>query len=335
MAATRNKQPFYSGGQPSFPLSPTPYFSRVEEQRIAFDGGLGGIDRPKNYQFVAFRPGFALQASELNEIQEHFQMQLTLSMSMMHNWITSGRGMLWNSYSDNSWSEGGTSVDTSQPDTGIGVGGLVGDNGTTHDPSVVISGPGWRGATPLYPFENPYPGPGGSSIGKLVDVVDSAPGTPDQGTISISFRSGWYLTEVRDYWTGEDPGPQHVSGMKHWVYLDTDEDLENDNIYTEVIGKETSQVRGVGLITNSGYVGCQQDLDPPIDPYDPALADNAAGVPNSAACGASRYEVYFMGADSAVATNHEAKNKISLCVKVDTDLQEVRYMNNLLLYKWS
>ena len=333
MAAIRNKQPFYSGGVPSFPLTPGPYHSRVEDQRVAFDGGLSGIDRPKNYQFVAFRPGFALQASELNEIQEHFQMQLTLSMSMMHNWITSGRGVLWNSYSENSWSEGGTNVDTSQPDTGIGVGGLVGDFGTTHDADYVISGPGWRGATPLYPFENPYPGPGGGEVGKLVDVSDSAPTTPDQGQITISFRSGWYLTEVRDVWGGEDSGPQNVSGMKHWVYLDTDQDLSNDSNYTITIDKSTSTVYGIGLITNSRYVGCQQDLSD--DPYDPDLADNAAGVPNSAACGASRYEVFFDGSRASLATDTASKDKTSLCVKVDTQNREVRYMNNLLLYKWN
>ena len=85
----RNKQPFYSGGNPSFPLSPSPYFSRAEDQRVAFDGGTD-FDRVKNYQSIAFRPGFSLQASELNEIQEHFQMQLTLSIAMMNNWICSG-----------------------------------------------------------------------------------------------------------------------------------------------------------------------------------------------------------------------------------------------------
>ena len=39
--------------------------------------------------FLSFKPGFALQASELNEIQEHYQMQITLNASMMSNWLTS------------------------------------------------------------------------------------------------------------------------------------------------------------------------------------------------------------------------------------------------------
>ena len=93
----RNTQPLYSGGNPSWPLTPGDYFSRVEGDEIEFEGALDQ-DRAKNYQMVAFKPGYALQASELNEIQEHFQMQLTLSISMMHNWITSGSTPIWNAW---------------------------------------------------------------------------------------------------------------------------------------------------------------------------------------------------------------------------------------------
>ena len=117
-----NTQPFYRGGIPSFPLQASPYYSRVEAQEIDIEEG---IDPPKNYQFIAFRPGFALQASELNEIQEHFQMQLSLSIAMMHNWITSGVGTHWGSYDkDNSGGEGSNAVPTNVPENGIGVGGV-------------------------------------------------------------------------------------------------------------------------------------------------------------------------------------------------------------------
>ena len=74
----RNIEPLKVGGDgnnPSFPLTPSPFNSRVESE-LSFAGG-GGANSPKNYQFVAYRPGFPLQASELNEIQEHFQMQMT------------------------------------------------------------------------------------------------------------------------------------------------------------------------------------------------------------------------------------------------------------------
>jgi hypothetical protein len=69
-----------------FPLGFT-YASRVENQ----------INSIKNYSLLAFKPGFPLQASELNEIQEIFYAQQTLSAEMIHNWIGSGtKGPGWN-----------------------------------------------------------------------------------------------------------------------------------------------------------------------------------------------------------------------------------------------
>lgn len=53
----------------NFPLASTPFKSRVE----------ANLDTDKNYFAVAFKPGFPLQASELNEIQEIFYVQQTLS----------------------------------------------------------------------------------------------------------------------------------------------------------------------------------------------------------------------------------------------------------------
>lgn len=61
-----------------FPLSVNPYRSRIEEQ----------INSAKNYVMVAFKPGFPLQASELNEIQEIFYVQQTLTQTMFANWHT-------------------------------------------------------------------------------------------------------------------------------------------------------------------------------------------------------------------------------------------------------
>jgi hypothetical protein len=55
-----------------FPLRPTPFRSRVEQQ----------LDYSNNYFAVAFKPGFPLQASELNEIQEIFYVQTTLDKKL-------------------------------------------------------------------------------------------------------------------------------------------------------------------------------------------------------------------------------------------------------------
>lgn len=61
-----------------FPLSANPYRSRIEQQ----------LSSAKNYAMVAFKPGFPLQASELNEIQEIFYVQQTLTQTLFANWHT-------------------------------------------------------------------------------------------------------------------------------------------------------------------------------------------------------------------------------------------------------
>jgi len=64
----------------SFSLTPPPFNSRVSNQ----------IDQIKNYYAVAFKPGYPLQASELNEIQEIFYVQQTLTQTMISNWMSAG-----------------------------------------------------------------------------------------------------------------------------------------------------------------------------------------------------------------------------------------------------
>ena len=61
----------------NFPLSDTPYLSRVSTH----------YNDDKNYAMLSFNPGFALQAAELNEIQELFFMNLSLTQRMNGNWI--------------------------------------------------------------------------------------------------------------------------------------------------------------------------------------------------------------------------------------------------------
>lgn len=64
-----------------FPLSNTPFNSRVELSEVT------GTPN-KNYSMVAFRPGFPLQASELNEIQDLFFLNQTLTTTMFNLWMT-------------------------------------------------------------------------------------------------------------------------------------------------------------------------------------------------------------------------------------------------------
>lgn len=64
------------------PLSPGPYFSRISTQEFTDPAS----NPPDNYVLVGFRPGYALQAAELNEIQEKFYLQQTLMATMISNW---------------------------------------------------------------------------------------------------------------------------------------------------------------------------------------------------------------------------------------------------------
>ena len=75
-------QPFSSGQ--TTPLSLDPYYSRIPTQE--FPSGAGVV--PENYVLTGFRPGYALQASELNELQERFFLNQTLTVTMISNWAT-------------------------------------------------------------------------------------------------------------------------------------------------------------------------------------------------------------------------------------------------------
>tara|TARA_R100000458_G_C8278487_1_gene254747 strand:+ start:6664 stop:7695 length:1032 start_codon:yes stop_codon:yes gene_type:complete len=340
-----NIQPLYKGGDPSFPLSPKPYYSRIEDKNVDFDATA--IHEYGNNQFVAFRPGFSLQASELNEMQENFQLQMSLTISMMHNWITSGAGHLWMPWKSNSLGgEGGAwdgELPNSTTETGIGIGGIP-DGG--HNQELVVSGPGWRGATPLHPYYSPYQGGGNSKSVQYISHTSSS--------VRLAFNPGWWLVENKGHWNGDDdntPMPTNISGLKHWIYL-------KNQIVKDVPTDGNTRYIAVGLnlvtdITECG-TGTNQDED---------LADNATGIPNSASCGASRYTINFhgdiFGSDNedsahyveipASPSSGEAwslnnpdfairENMNPVCV-VDTGsasssmLSQIRYMNNLLIHK--
>lgn len=95
-----------------FPLAQNPFRSRIGSQ----------IDVIKNYYAVAFKPGYPLQASELNEMQEIFYVQQSLTQTMMSTWLSQ----------DVLSSAGGAPV----------------------------TGPGWEGCTPLSPGLITHSNPG-------------------------------------------------------------------------------------------------------------------------------------------------------------------------------
>ena len=61
----------------TFPLGTSPFYSRFLENTIA---------EQNNYNYIAFKPGYALQASELNETLDLFYFNQTMSNLMMSNW---------------------------------------------------------------------------------------------------------------------------------------------------------------------------------------------------------------------------------------------------------
>ena len=101
--------PFLSGDTP---LKNAPYFSRVASTNI-----IDSVDNV-NYPMLAFKPGYALQASELNEIQENFYVQKTLSDNLLQKWWKTGTNLQL---------------------TGVATESLY--------------GPGWEGVIPLDPLQ--------------------------------------------------------------------------------------------------------------------------------------------------------------------------------------
>jgi hypothetical protein len=86
-----SRSPFVNGQ--NTPLELEPYNSRIGESEFRYGPSPTGS---KNYVLIGFRPGYALQASELNEIQEQFFLQQTLTVTMISNWagasVTTGPG---------------------------------------------------------------------------------------------------------------------------------------------------------------------------------------------------------------------------------------------------
>jgi hypothetical protein len=67
--------------QDPLPLKAAPFYSRVNNNILR--------SPVKNYYMIAFNPGYALQASELNELQEIFFINQTLSALIQTNYIPS------------------------------------------------------------------------------------------------------------------------------------------------------------------------------------------------------------------------------------------------------
>lgn len=96
---------------------PTPNFENLPFVTDPYNSRVG-ID-PGKYQMVAFKPGYPLQASELNEIQDQIYVQQALTTMMWSNWCTNKAASVTNSLGPG-WS-GATPIEPSL----IGLSGTV------------------------------------------------------------------------------------------------------------------------------------------------------------------------------------------------------------------
>ena len=276
-----------SSTDPQTPLSVYPYNSRTVLH--SFDPNTPET----NYKYVAFRPGYAVQASELNDIQENFYKENTLFANMIN---------FWGPY-------------VGSPYAGSG-------DETTN---IRYGGPGWEGATPLAPYgpgKQPdfdvLPAAGQPPLDEIPNLVD----VTDNGTsITIQFNQGYYLTSVRT-------GTSVDNGFKYFVYLNYGDGNIGEALYTTTIAKASSGISYVGMFMTQSYVfpeGSGETLT------DRTLQDNSASFYNVNGQGASRVSFNFNGIGVSGVNGGTDLSSISPVLYIDHGAGKVRYLSNLLI----
>jgi hypothetical protein len=162
------------------------------------------------YKMVAFEPGKILQAQELNEIQFRMNVHQTLTMKMVSNWMST-----------------------------IVFGG-----------SLDSSGPGWDGATPLYP--------------KMITISSD--------TINITHRN-WYLCKAPS------------SGLFFWLYFMTD----RVTAYISTLLSDIPLNSYIGFELNTTASGEYTGEIVDCNTTDPEYGNHQLYVKNTSVCGSSRY----------------------------------------------
>jgi len=138
----------------NLPLGVAPYYSRTAEHVV---------NDQKNYNYIAYKPGYALQASELNEFMDLIQFNQTMTNYMVSNW--GGPHVLLNP----------RNVRTNQTQC-IGESLSGGPGGL----------PGYIGTCPVDP--------------RTVDVLHSSNASSNTWTVRIN--PGWYYVVDNDYRLG-------------------------------------------------------------------------------------------------------------------------------------
>ncbi len=146
----------------TLPLSGDPYFSRTSNNMDSVD--------IKNYFLVGFKPGFPLQASELNEVQEQFFVQQTLTAMCINDWYGKGTaGPFWS---------GATPLTSSLLSVTAGAG--------TNTPTITLSA-GWLFVR------------GSNTNGLGIWIYNDTARTYTTNITTTASRGVWIKSEVIDY----------------------------------------------------------------------------------------------------------------------------------------
>lgn len=86
----------------AFPLSLPPYNSRNNQFSTAFSIIEGDGEQFLNFPLIAFTPGFPLQAQELNELQENWEIQSSYDTEFLQNYFGSAGVQTPSTYGSNS-----------------------------------------------------------------------------------------------------------------------------------------------------------------------------------------------------------------------------------------
>ena len=293
----RNIFPFkISDDEPRTPLSVSPYNSRVVEHM------LDSFDDAKNYKYVAFRPGYPLQAAELNEIQEYFYLEFSIIA-----FITNG----WNAFSG-------------APNTYFEEGDLSS-----------YAGPFWDGATPIVPYDPVAYGVllgegaiGPGSVPAPTQLIPEIVVVTDQGdTIKVELKEGFYHAAVT---TGNNSVD---NGFRYAIYY---EPVTGTNV-AEIEKREVGKTY-VGFSMTQSYISPSQ-FSGETALTDPSLNDNSSGFTNDVAAGARRVKFNF---NRVVTTDTPAGvfgggspvnyNQNCAVLYIDHEQKKVRYLNGLPVY---
>ena len=274
--------------EPTTPLSPAPYRSRTAIHSFNEDA------EEKNYKYIAFRPGYAVQAAELNEIQENAAKDNTLFAYMVNAW----------------------GFYCGKPYEGSG----------DEETSLRYGGPGWDGATPIAPY-GPQDQPGENVVPRvstpdLSEIPNLVQVTQNESNITFQFGQGYYLSAVKT-------GTEVDNGFKHFMYLNYVGGALGESAFTTTVPKLGSGISYVGLFMTQSYIAPPGESG--VQGDDNTLFDNGAGFYNRAAVGARRVKFEFTGAATSGVGGQVPLAEMSPVLYVDHSLGKIRYMNNLII----